>query len=77
MARSLEELFRELSALDERDRATLAGLLLETLSDRDGSDEELELAWKEEISRRLAKVDSGKAETFPWEQVKRELFSGQ
>ncbi len=72
MARSVAELFNEASGLDEHERATLAGLLLESIEQQ--PDPEIEEAWKIEIERRIKEVDSGAATLIPWEEVKAKLF---
>ncbi len=72
MARSVAELFNEASALDERERATLAGLLLESIEQE--PDPDIEEAWKLEIERRIKEIDSGAATLIPWEDVKAKLF---
>lgn len=71
MSTPVTDLFRQASALDERDRATLAGLLLESLEHE--VDEEFESAWQEEIERRLAELDTGSVKLVPWEEVKAKL----
>ena len=73
MERNLKEVFHEAAQLSERDRATLAGLLIETLDP--ASESEVEVAWSEEIKRRLAEIDAGAVELIPWEEVRAELFS--
>ncbi len=72
MERNLKEVFREAAQLPERDRATLAGLLIETLDPV--SEPDVEAAWSEEIKRRLAEIDAGTVELIPWEEVRAELF---
>jgi hypothetical protein len=56
MSTPVGELLRQAAELDEHDRATLAGLLLESLEHEDDAD--VEAAWKEEIARRLAELDA-------------------
>ena len=56
----------------ERDRATLAGFLIETLDPV--SEPDVEAAWSEEIKRRVAEIDAGTVELIPWEEVRAELF---
>jgi len=73
MSTPVEDLFRQASALDERDRATLAGLLLESLEHE--VDEDVESAWKAEIERRLADLDTGSVELVPWAEVKAKLMT--
>jgi putative addiction module component (TIGR02574 family) len=72
MIRNFKTLFREATQLPECDRATLAGLLIETLDPAEESD--VEVAWSEEISRRVAEIDNGTVETIPWDEVREELF---
>lgn len=66
------DLFRQASELDEHDRATLAGLLLESLEHE--VDEDVEAAWKEEIEPRLAELDADSVKLVPWEEVKAKLM---
>lgn len=75
MPKGLGQIFREASELPERDRATLAGLLIESLDPQD--DSEVEAAWEREIERRIAELDDGSVETVPWEEVRRQLFGRQ
>lgn len=72
MAKDLTALFRDASELPERDRATLAGLLIESLEA--DSEPDVETAWSDEIKHRVADLDAGNAETIPWEEVRRRLL---
>ena len=63
---------RDALALDEKDRAALAGVLLESLDSE--QDEGVEEAWAAEIRRRTAELNSGEVETVPWEDVRERLF---
>jgi len=64
--RSIELLEQALS-LTEEERADLVASLLNSL---DASpDPDAESLWQEEISRRAADLDSGKAKTVPWQDV--------
>jgi putative addiction module component (TIGR02574 family) len=72
MERSLNDVFQQAVQLPERDRATLAGLLIETLDPV--SEPDVEAAWSEEIKQRLAEIDAGTVELIPWETVRAELF---
>ena len=72
MGTNLNDLFQQAAQLPERDRATLAGLLIETLDAVFEPD--VEAAWSEEIERRLAEIDAGTVELIPWETVRAELF---
>jgi len=71
--RNLKEVFEKAVQLPERDRATFAGLLIETLDP--ASEADVEAAWSEEIRRRVAEVDAGTVELIPWEEVRAGLFS--
>ena len=72
MSTHVTELFAQASNLSEKDRATLAGLLIESLEAEVDSD--VEEAWRKEIERRVAELDSGTAKTVPWETVRAELL---
>jgi putative addiction module component (TIGR02574 family) len=73
MSRSVNELFREATALPEGDRAELAGLLLDSLEGE--PDEGVEAAWAEEIELRVRQIDSGVVTTIPWEEVRAKMFA--
>jgi putative addiction module component (TIGR02574 family) len=72
MSTPVGELFRQASELDEHDRATLAGLLLESLEHE--GDEDVESAWQEEIERRLTELDADSMQLVPWDEVKAKLM---
>ena len=72
MSTHVAELFEKASILSEQDRATLAGLLIESLESEVDSD--VEDAWRAEIERRVAELDAGTVETVPWEVVKAKLL---
>ena len=72
MSTHVTELFAKASALSDKDRATLAGLLIESLESE--TDPDVEEAWRIEIERRLAELDSGTVETVPWEVVRAKLL---
>ena len=72
METDVAELFKRASRLPEKDRADLAGLLLESLeAERDPAVEE---AWAKEIERRVAELDAGTVKTVPWKTVKANLL---
>ena len=60
MARSARELFEEAMRLDPQERAALMRLLIETLDAE--SEEGVEDAWRVEVERRMAELDSGAVE---------------
>ena len=69
MARSARDLFDEAMGLEPQERATLMRLLIEAL-DAD-TEEGVEDAWRVEIERRMAELDSGSVETIPWGEVRK------
>ena len=72
MARDLKRAFREAFELPENERATLAGLLIESLGS--APDPENEEVWAEEAERRWREIEAGEATTIPWEEVRAKLF---
>ncbi|TVR55641.1 MAG: hypothetical protein EA421_05965 [Gemmatimonadales bacterium] len=67
------DLFRQALRLKERDRASLAGALLETLygpeADQGGD-------WEEVILRRVRELEETSIDTVPWSEVRERLFRG-
>ena len=76
MALPLKQLEAEALELPLQDRAQLVQRLIASL-DQDAVDDpaEVERAWEEEIRRRLAELESGRAELIPADQVFAELRS--
>ena len=72
MSTHVTELFEQASVLSEKERATLAGLLIESLESE--VDPDVEEAWRIEIERRVAELDAGTATTVPWEVVRAKLL---
>lgn len=72
MSTHVTELFAKASNLSEKERATLAGLLIESLESE--VDPDVEEAWRKEIERRVAELDSGTVETVPWETLRAKLL---
>jgi putative addiction module component (TIGR02574 family) len=75
MTQEATDLLKKALALTEEERAELAGSLLESLDDMQDEPESVEAAWNEEIARRIADLDSGKAKTVPWEEVRQRISS--
>jgi putative addiction module component (TIGR02574 family) len=69
MMQDAQELLKKALALPDRERADLAGGLIDSLDDN--VDENAEAAWQEEIVRRLEDVQSGKVKTTSWDEVRR------
>ena len=75
MARDLIELIRDAAELPESDRATLAGVLIESLDP--SPTPEVKAAWSREIERRVREVEAGEVELSDWEDVRAELFADE
>lgn len=73
MTRELSELLEKALALPVEARAALANSLLESLDQT--VDAGAEEAWKEEIARRIAELDSGKVKPIPWAEARRQIES--
>jgi putative addiction module component (TIGR02574 family) len=73
MTRQALELLQKALSLSDDERAALAGSLLDSLDT--AVDEGAEDAWNQEIARRIADLDSGKAKTFPWEELRARISS--
>ena len=61
----------ELLALPLDERAEFAAELLASLDDEDSSDDpvEVDLAWRDELSRRSEQIATGTVATIGWDQV--------
>ncbi len=74
MSPTVKEVLKQALALDETDRASVAGALIESLETE--IDPGAEAAWDAEIRRRVEKLDSGSANLVPWSEVRERLFRG-
>lgn len=72
MKQQFTQLFREIFELPESERATLAGLLIESLEPP--PDPDVQEAWAHEAERRWREIESGAVQTIPWEEVRAKLF---
>jgi putative addiction module component (TIGR02574 family) len=77
MVTELPRIFRDALGLFENDRATLAGLLIESLEDGREVDPDVDEAWKREAERRWREIESGKVKTIAWDDVKAKLLNGE
>jgi putative addiction module component (TIGR02574 family) len=68
MTQDAQELLKKALALPDKERADLAGSLIDSLDDT--VDENAEAAWQEEIVRRLEDVQSVKVKTTSWDEVR-------
>jgi putative addiction module component (TIGR02574 family) len=72
MSRDLQQMFRVAFALPDGDRATLAGLLIESLEPPPDAD--VEEAWAREAERRWKEIQTKAVQPIPWEEVRAKLF---
>lgn len=75
MATSAKKLFESALSLDDQERAELIGLLLGSFEN--DADDGVNLAWKEEVSRRVAELDSGVVQMITWPNVRTEAFKAR
>ena len=72
MAKLAEEIYKKALDLDDRERAALVARLIESLDTE--TEKGVEAAWLAEVERRMEELDSGKAQSIPWEEVRARLF---
>jgi putative addiction module component (TIGR02574 family) len=73
MTERATELMQKALSLSEEERADLACSLIDSL---DATVEEgAESAWEQEIARRIADLDSGRAKTVSWGEVRGRISS--
>lgn len=70
MSPTLHELKLTLSQLSPPDRSELIDFLLDSF---DVSEDEARIAWREEVSRRMADIRAGKVQGIPAEEVLAQL----
>jgi putative addiction module component (TIGR02574 family) len=69
---STADVFTRALALPSNERAALARQLLQSL-EAEPADSDWETAWAEELDRRIARLESGKAGTRDWREVIAEI----
>lgn len=74
MSPTASELLREALALEEADRASLAGALIESLESE--PDQDAAGSWEATIRRRIEELGSGKVQLVGWSEVRERLFRG-
>jgi putative addiction module component (TIGR02574 family) len=65
------ELLQKALTLSDKERAELAASLIDSLDTNVDAGAAGE--WKREIAHRIEDLDSGKAKTVPWEEVRRRI----
>jgi putative addiction module component (TIGR02574 family) len=73
MIEQASNLLQRALTLSEEERAELACSLIDSLDPT--VDEGAESAWDQEIARRISDLDSGRAKTVPWEEVRGRISS--
>ena len=76
MATELNQIIRDALELSDSERATLSGLLIESLEVAGEVDPDLEATWAAETERRWREIESGAVKTIPWEEVRAKLCRG-
>lgn len=69
MTSEVSKLMEQALALSVEEQEALADSLISNLGGK--VDEGVHLAWEAEIAKRVSELDSGKAKTTPWAEVRR------
>jgi putative addiction module component (TIGR02574 family) len=77
MATEQTQVFRDALELSDNERATLVGLLIESLENGQQLDPDVEASWAAEAERRWNEIKSGEVKTVPWEEVRSKLVNDQ
>ncbi len=75
MVATPKQLYDSAMVLDEKERAELIGMLLESLEIE--SEEGVEASWLQEIERRVAELDTGAVKSVPWTEVRSRVFESR
>lgn len=73
MTRQTTNLLKKALTLPVRERAELAGSLIESLDN--AQDESVKAAWDQEIARRMEELDAGKVKPVSFEDARQRLSS--
>jgi len=68
---SAEDIIDQALREPEKERARIAEILISSLEN--SFDKNVEVAWQEEVTRRLKEIDSGAVKCIPWEEVRDKL----
>jgi putative addiction module component (TIGR02574 family) len=69
MTAEVSKLLEKALSLSVEEQEALADSLMSTLGDK--VDPGLQAAWEAEVAKRLAELDSGRARTTSWDEVRR------
>jgi len=67
MSTVIENVLAQALQMPPKERATIAERLLASLDTE--ADAEVEIAWQQEVQRRLSEIDSSEILCLPWEEV--------
>lgn len=68
---SVDDIIDQALRQPEKERARIAEILISSLEKPANKD--IELAWQEEVTKRLHEIDSGAVRCIPWEEVRDKL----
>ena len=66
-----DHILRTALSLDPNDRAEIAASLIQSLDPQQGED--VEVAWADEIKRRIESIDKGQVQLIPSDEVMRSM----
>jgi putative addiction module component (TIGR02574 family) len=69
---TVEGIIDEALKRPEKERTLIAERLISSLLTT--TDKDFELAWQDEIEKRLQEIDSGIVRCIPWEDVREQLY---
>jgi putative addiction module component (TIGR02574 family) len=72
MSAMVDDLFAKAAVLSDEERATLAGLLIESL-ESSPAEAGAEEAWAREVERRMADYRAGRVQTVGWSELRARL----
>lgn len=72
MSPEVSDLLKRALSLPVDERAALANTLLDSLEPADDSVQE---AWDKEVARRINDLESGRAVTVPWQELRQKLLA--
>ncbi len=67
MSTAVEDILTQALQMSSQDRAMLAERLISSLDTE--VDWDVEIAWQQEVQRRIEQIDKGEVVCVPWEQV--------
>jgi putative addiction module component (TIGR02574 family) len=76
MSVTVDDLFAKAAVLSADERATLAGLLIESL-ESGPADVNVQEAWAAEVERRMADFRAGRVRTIGWTELRERLHRGR